>query len=88
LFQTRGSDGLLPAKKKMRYSAELKVKVSKEYLQGGISIEALCTKYDITKPSIVQQWIKRYSGKMVSAIRSAPLKHMQFARTYGRQSYQ
>lgn len=61
LFQTRGSDGLLPAKKRMRYSAELKVKVIKEYLQGGISIEALCTKYDITKPSIVQQWIKRYN---------------------------
>ncbi len=69
LFQTRGSEGLLPARKKMKYSAELKVKVIKEYLQGGISFETLCTKYDITKPSIVQQWI---SG--IIAMRSSDLQ--------------
>ena len=61
LFQTRGSEGLLPSKKNMKYSAGLKEKVVKEYLQGGNSLSALCTKYDITTHGIVQQWIKRYN---------------------------
>lgn len=68
LFQTRGSEGLLPSKKNMKYSAELKEKVVKEYLQGGNSLSALCTKYDITAHGIVQQWIKRYNchGEFIS----------------------
>ena len=61
LYQARGSAGLLPAKEKLKYSVELKTKVIQEYLQGGISFETLCIKYDITKPSIVQNWIKRYN---------------------------
>lgn len=61
LFQTRGSEGLMPSKKNMKYSAELKKKVVREYLQGGVSLFELCTKYDITTHGIVQQWIKRYN---------------------------
>jgi transposase len=45
----------------MNDGSEFKGKVVREYLQGGISLSALCTKYDITSHSIVQQWIKRYN---------------------------
>lgn len=62
LYQTRGSEGLFPPKKKRRYSAELKEKVVKEYLQGGASFSALCIKYDITNHSLVLQWVRRYNG--------------------------
>lgn len=61
LYQIRGSEGLLPSNKNRKHSTELKEKVVREYLQGGISLSALCTKYDITSHSIVQQWIKRYN---------------------------
>lgn len=61
LFQIRGSEGLLPSSKNRKYSAEFKGKVVNEYHKGGISLEALCIKYDITTVSIVQRWIKRYN---------------------------
>lgn len=61
LYQTRGSEGLFPAEKNRRYSAELKEKVAKEYLQGGTSLSALCIKHDITNHSLVLQWVRRYN---------------------------
>jgi transposase len=61
LFQARGSEGLLPTEKNRKYSVELKNKVTREYLKGGISLSAICTKYDITTESIVRRWIKRYN---------------------------
>lgn len=62
LYQTRGSEGLFPPENNRRYSAELKEKLVKEYLQGGTSFSALCIKYDITNHSLVLQWVRRYNS--------------------------
>jgi len=62
LFKTRGLEGLYPPKKNRQYSAEFKKKVTMEYLQKGISLSGLCSKYDITNHSLVLQWIRQYNS--------------------------
>lgn len=59
LYETRGVDGLTPSAKERKYSAELKETVVKEYIAGGISLEGLCRKYDITHSQIVRKWLNR-----------------------------
>lgn len=61
LYETRGVDGLTPTAKERKYSAELKETVVKEYISGGISLEGLCRKYDITHSHIVRKWIRKYN---------------------------
>lgn len=61
LYETRGVDGLTPTAKERKYSDELKERVVKEYMAGGISLEGLCRKYDITDSQIVRKWIRKYN---------------------------
>ena len=61
-YKNRGAAGLTPATRQKRYALELKNKVVQEYYETGYSLEDLCVKYDITKPSIVHIWIKRYNN--------------------------
>lgn len=61
LYETRGVEGLTPTAKERKYSAELKETVVKEYMAGGISLEGLCRKYDITHSKIVRKWIEKYN---------------------------
>lgn len=61
LYKTRGIDGLIPTAKERKYSAELKMIVVREYAAGGISLEGLCRKYDITHSGIVRKWLKKYN---------------------------
>lgn len=61
LYETRGAEGLQPATKERKYAAELKEIVINEYLAGGISLEELCRKYDITHSHIVRNWLKKYN---------------------------
>lgn len=61
LYKIRGIEGLTPAAKSRKYSAELKVLAVKEYMAGEISPEGLCRKYDITHSAIVRRWIKKYN---------------------------
>ncbi len=77
LFQTRGSEGLLPARKKMKYSAELKVKVIKEYLQGGISFETLCTKYELQNLALFSN-----GSSGIIAMRSSDLQTAEVKSTW------
>jgi transposase-like protein len=57
----RGVEGLTPTAKERKYSSELKETAVKEYAAGGISLEGLCRKYDITHAQIVRKWIKKYN---------------------------
>ena len=61
LYKMRGIEGLTPTAKERKYSTELKNTAVKEYLAGGISLEGLCRKYDITQGQIVRKWIKKYN---------------------------
>lgn len=61
LYKMRGVEGLQPTAKERKYSAELKESVVMEYLAGGISLEGLCRKYDITHSQIVRKWIRKYN---------------------------
>jgi transposase-like protein len=56
-------EGLTPTAKERKYSSELKETVVREYVAGGISLEGLCRKYDITHSQIVRKWIKKYNGR-------------------------
>jgi transposase-like protein len=61
LYEMRGIAGLTPTAKGRKYSSELKETVVREYVAGGISLEGLCRKYDITHSQIVRKWIKKYN---------------------------
>lgn len=61
LYKMRGVEGLTPTATERKYSVELKETVIKEYLAGGISLEGLCQKYDITHSHIVRKWMKKYN---------------------------
>jgi transposase len=61
LYKVRGVEGLRPTSTERKYSVEVKAAVVKEYLAGGISLEGLCQKYDITHSQIVRKWLKKYN---------------------------
>lgn len=63
LYRTRGSEGLIPARKFKKYSAELKLQVITEYLDGKASLRELCEKYDISSDKMVRDWLKVYNGQ-------------------------
>ena len=61
LYKTRGIEGLTPAKKNRTYSADVKRLAVLEYLECG-SQHTVCKKYDISRRSMLQNWIKQYNG--------------------------
>lgn len=61
-YKLHGEDGLRPIRKNTFYPSELKYQAIQEYFSGSMSQMQLCHKYQITNPSILQQWIKRYNG--------------------------
>ena len=61
LYKIRGIAGLQPTATERKYSTELKETVVTEYLAGGISLDGLCEKYNITHSQIVRKWIKKYN---------------------------
>ena len=50
--------------KNKKYSKELKLRAVQEYLNGESSQCAICRKYNISRHSILQDWIKWYNGDM------------------------
>ena len=45
-------------RKNNRYSPEFKIKVVKEYLEGGISHDGLKNKYNIASKTQIFEWVK------------------------------
>jgi len=62
LYNTGGPVALLPQKKNQRYSKELKINAVNEYLNGTISQEKVCEKYNIRSKHQLLQWIKVYNS--------------------------
>ena len=61
-YQAHGIDGLTPQTTTKRYSAELKNRAVDDYLSGKGSLHDLCVKYDISRNSVLQKWIRRYNN--------------------------
>lgn len=65
-YQKSGLDGL-KRRPFGRYSADFKLKIVHEYLQGNTSFPRLCQKYDISNSSVIYQWVNGYtSGKSLT----------------------
>ena len=48
-------------RKNNRYSPEFKIKVVKEYLEGGISHDGLKNKYNLASKTQIFEWVKQYN---------------------------
>lgn len=62
LYKSRGATGLCPTSTPKKYPVERKLAAIKDYLEDGVSIPAICEKYDITKPTIVRKWLAKYNN--------------------------
>lgn len=67
-YKADGPDGLCPRKQNKKYPARLKEDAVEEYLNGGVSLVAVCEKYAISSPKTLRNWIKEYNahGKLKS----------------------
>ncbi len=62
-YKFYGEDGLAKHNSDLcNYSGEFKQKIVKEYLAGGISLQALAKKYGIFAPSTIRSWVKAYNN--------------------------
>ena len=62
LYEARGVEGLIPSSTKKKYPVELKVLAVEDFTSGRRSLMEICTKYDISRHSMVQNWVKRYNS--------------------------
>jgi len=60
-YRSEGPDGLLIKSTQKRYDPEMKRQVAKEYLDGGISLDELCGKYQISDTCVARRWIRKYT---------------------------
>lgn len=60
-YEALGEKGFDTSFKNKTYSKELKEKVIKEYLTGGISYDDLANKYNISTHEIVRCWVIKYN---------------------------
>lgn len=60
-YQSEGPEGLLIKSEQRRYDPDTKRKAAREYLDGGISLRELCSKYQISDKRVVQRWIQKYT---------------------------
>lgn len=67
-YKADGPDGLCPQKQNKKYPGWLKEDAVREYLDGGVSLVAVCEKYAISSPKTLRNWIKEYNahGKLKS----------------------
>ena len=63
VYKTRGEEGLTPASKNLKYSAELKICAVKDYLDGNGSMRDICTKYNVSHTKILRRWIRCYNSR-------------------------
>ena len=62
LYEARGVEGLMPSSTKRKYPVEIKVLAVEDFISGRRSLMEICTKYDISRHSMVQNWVKRYNS--------------------------
>jgi transposase-like protein len=62
LYKTRGAEGLTPAARNRKYAPETKRAAVLEYLSGTASQNDICVTYNISRRSMLQNWIKRYNS--------------------------
>ncbi|MBA1392703.1 transposase [Lactobacillus sp. XV13L] len=52
-----------------KYSQELKIKIVKEYLTSTTSYQDLASKYQISSPSIIREWVLRFKSQDLESLR-------------------
>jgi len=62
LYEARGVEGLIPSTISREYSPELKVKAVEDYLLGKGSLIEISAKYNISRHSMLQKWIRCYNS--------------------------
>lgn len=67
-YQKFGVVGLKESHTWRKYSSELKQEAVQDYLDSKGSLIDICQKYNISNPSVLRKWIKRYtSGETLKA---------------------
>jgi len=61
-YQLKGELGLQTIKKNKYYPDYIKLQAISDYQEGLGSLNQICSKYDLSNNSILQQWIKKYNG--------------------------
>ena len=62
LYKAAGRTGLIPAGINKNYSRATKIAAARDYLDGKGSYLALCAKYGIKSPNVLQAWVKAYNA--------------------------
>jgi transposase len=62
LYDSQGTNGLIPNRKNKKYSKELKLNAVKEYLDGKGSLTDICKYHQISSEKQLRNWIKVYTG--------------------------
>lgn len=60
--RSEGIDGLVLSSKNNKYSKDLKLAAVEDYLSGKGSLAEICSKYQISKHSVLQSWIMCYNN--------------------------
>ena len=61
-YETEGVEGLKEANSWRSYSKELKEAAVQDYLNHGLSKEAIILKYRISSRSVLSRWIRKYTS--------------------------
>lgn len=61
-YKSEGEAGLIHSSKNTPYSAETKINIVREYLDGLGSLNDLCIKHHISSNAVLCNWIKKYNG--------------------------
>ncbi len=61
-YNLHGREGLTTTHNNKLYPESLKLQAVEDYLSGGGSQSQICSKYKISRPSLLQKWIKKYNS--------------------------
>lgn len=62
-YEMEGAAAFLPREHNRIYDPDVKLQAVQDYLAGGGSQLAICKKYKIHKPSLLESWIKVYNAR-------------------------
>ena len=61
-YKVRGAAGFTVPNVNRKYSVSLKRQSVEDYLSGAGSLRDICSKYDISRPVVLERWIKCYNS--------------------------
>lgn len=64
LYNNRGAHALDPSSTKKSYTKAFKETVIQDYIQNGLSLNDICSKYDISQPVVVRRWLEKYNNRV------------------------